>query len=82
MVREYIIYADAIAGESKVTLVLGFEEGETPVEAFETLKATEQWWKLRETLADGALKIREVGELNYAFVRLGEIDVGEEISCP
>ena len=78
MEKEYIIYAEAFVGGNKVTLVLGFSNGKTSSEAYEKLKVTREWEELRKTLADGAIKIREVGETDLAFVRLGEIDRGEE----
>ncbi|GAH46663.1 unnamed protein product, partial [marine sediment metagenome] len=78
----YIIYAEAIVGGSEVSLILGFEKGETSSEAFKKLKSIGQWQKLRETLVDGAIKIREVGDIDLAFERLGKIDVGEEATCP
>jgi len=53
--------------EGKFT-VLGLEQAESPAKAFKKLKAESYWKELSALITDPAIRIREVGELNYAYM--------------
>ncbi len=65
--KTYILYGETQSSEGLFT-VFGIERGESPDEAFQRLKAETYWGELRELITDPEIRIREVGDLNYAYL--------------
>ena len=65
--KTYIRYSETKMSQGRFT-VLGFEQAESPSKAFEKLKAESYWRELRPLIADPEIRVREVGELNYAYL--------------
>ena len=65
--KTYILYGETKTSDGLFT-VLGIEQAEDPDEAFQKLKAETYWGELRELVTDPEIRIREVGDLNYAYL--------------
>ena len=65
--KAYILYGETKSSDGWFT-VLGIEQSENPEEAFQKLKAETYWSELRELITDPEIRIREVGDLNYAYL--------------
>ncbi len=65
--KPYILYGETKNSDGRFT-VLGIEEAESTIEAFEKLKAESFWGELETIITDPEIRVREVGELNYAYL--------------
>ena len=73
--KTYILYSETKLSEGRFT-VLGLEQAESPSQAFKKLKAESYWRELSTLITDPAIRVREVGELNYAYISSAGVPEG------
>jgi hypothetical protein len=66
-VKTYILYGETQSSDGLFT-VLAIEQAESPGEAFEKMKAEGYWIDIKELITDPEIRIREAGDLNYAYL--------------
>ena len=72
--KTYILYGETRNSDGWFT-VFGFEKAESPNEALAKLQSESYWTEVKPLLTAPEIRIREVGELNYAY--LGSAGVPE-----
>jgi hypothetical protein len=73
--KTYILYGETRNSDGWFT-VLGFEQAESPSEALAKLQSESYWTEAKPILTAPEIRIREVGELNYAYLGSAAVPEG------